>query len=296
LAKLGYVLDDLRTAPPNGLRDRAELWARVVVGKGGRESFAELLGVSMPLDKSIQPHCASRQHFTALTDVGLDTATDVLGKSPEELVALLSRSVEAAALAATAAFCVAAFELVEPAAVRTEHYGLLESPTTGARSVVAPQPVRPKSQVTSAWRGELMCSTRAASPQPAVSEEADAETKRRAREWARAKGYAVGERGRLRADLIELYLASPEGRSVHRSNFGNSSDDATEPGNREVREWARDKGYKVGDRGRVPTWMVDAFRRERRDDSPAGVAAEPVRQGSEATLGADEFFDFLWGV
>lgn len=297
MAKLDYVLDDLRTASPKDLPGRAESWARIIVGKRSPESFAVLLGVIMPLDKSIQPYCVSRQHFEALADVGLATATDVLSKSPDELVALLSSSVEAAVLATAAAFCVAVDEAMERTVSRTERYGPLYPSNTWLSTTAAPQDLYQQPQDTSVVRKGEIRGARVASHQSVISDgkEMDAETRRLIRKWARAKGYKVGGRGRLSADLVDAYLKSSEGNAECHSIIANSGDDGTELSSSVVREWARAKGYRVGDRGRVPTWMVDAFRREQR--GLVDTAAEPAPFGAERrTLEADAFFDFLRGV
>jgi len=57
------------------------------------------------------------------------------------------------------------------------------------------------------------------------------------RAWARRKGIAVAQRGRIPSHLIELYLVQPD----------------------VVRSWARRNGVPVGARGRIPVAVIERY-------------------------------------
>lgn len=57
------------------------------------------------------------------------------------------------------------------------------------------------------------------------------------RQWARARGFAVAERGRIPGALRELYLARPE----------------------IVRAWARGEGIQIGERGPLPAHVLESY-------------------------------------
>jgi len=86
------------------------------------------------------------------------------------------------------------------------------------------------------------------------------------RAWARDKGIAVAERGRLPFQLVEVFLARPDvvRRWAHRNGLtvgarGRIPVDVVErylcrP--EAVRAWARDRRRAIGDRGRIPAELT----------------------------------------
>ena len=89
------------------------------------------------------------------------------------------------------------------------------------------------------------------------------------RQWARARGIAVGERGRLPESLTELYLARPDvvrdwarRQGIPVNQRGRIPADVLErylarPA--AVRNWARRRGFEIGERGRLPAELVEQY-------------------------------------
>ena len=76
--------------------------------------------------------------------------------------------------------------------------------------------------------------------------------------------------------------ASPTGAST--ASTGSGSDAATREHNRAVRVWARENGFTVSERGRIPAEIADAYRR----GEPASAAAEPEPVAAVAEPVTDE--------
>jgi len=70
---------------------------------------------------------------------------------------------------------------------------------------------------------------------------------------------SAGNAAALR-DALAVYVASARrvsGRSGRRASRGRSAANAPSPS--DVREWAREQGYEVSDRGRVPAEVRNAY-------------------------------------
>jgi hypothetical protein len=254
LAQYGYVLDDLAQTPAASRPAKAETWARIIVGKSESSSLAELLGITLPVSRQLAPHCVSKAHASALEEVGLVTADDILQLPVPKLMGVLSKSVEATVLAVTAALGAAASEPFK-----------------------APKPLEREHS----------------HPEISVPDHPELE-RRLVREWARQKGYQISERGRLPTQLIHDYLESLSENAPDSKKSGNSplaaQEDAPDSLTRQaIREWARQKGYTIGRRGRLPAWLVDAYNREKAASAtPPEVTAEKTKP-----MDADDFLDFL---
>ncbi|MFD7661330.1 Lsr2 family protein, partial [Streptomyces sp. NPDC059788] len=74
------------------------------------------------------------------------------------------------------------------------------------------------------------------------------------REWAREQGYEVNERGRIPKKTMKAY---DEAHGIDRSMpevapSPKVAPETTVEEREEIREWAREQGYEVNERGRIP--------------------------------------------
>lgn len=95
---------------------------------------------------------------------------------------------------------------------------------------------------------------------------------------------------RLRDDLAPFLAAARAADSpgsqrarTRAATAGSGSDGATREHNRVVREWARENGFTVSERGRIPAEVAEAYRR----DEPAAADPPPATEPEPAgTAGA----------
>ena len=283
MAQYGYILDDLEQTPGLQRAGKAETWSRIIVGKSELSSLADLLGVELPVSKQLAPYCASKAHASALEAVGLVMVDDVLRLSVSELMGLLSRSVEAVVLVVTATLGAGApdpFRAPKP----IDRYRRLERRTPEKRE-------HGRSATGNGGACEARALSKAHTPDGPVTE------RQLIREWARSVGYEVGERGRLPAWLVTAYAESHNDDALDSKKSSNSDHAARESalgnrGRQEIREWARQKGYEIGGRGRIPAWVVDAYNREK-EAATAGSPEIAKEEPEERLMDVDEFLDFL---
>lgn len=67
------------------------------------------------------------------------------------------------------------------------------------------------------------------------------------REWAADKGYEVGQRGRLSAEVQLAYKAAHRSTAKAKTSNGLAA---------KVRKFAMDRGIEIGQRGRVPRPLI----------------------------------------
>jgi hypothetical protein len=75
------------------------------------------------------------------------------------------------------------------------------------------------------------------------------------RQWAKAHGLAVNDRGRIPGSVISEYEESHNLKSSPRKPRDNISPEYSE----EVRKWAKAHGHAVKDRGRIPRAIVAQY-------------------------------------
>lgn len=126
------------------------------------------------------------------------------------------------------------------------------------------------------------------------------------RAWARATGRAVSERGRIPAALLAAYDAAQNGSTsatadepaasaapaaAPRKRGGGRRPAAAKSSPRRanlgaVRSWARDNGYTVSERGRIPATLLAAYEAANNGASADSAPAAPRKRGGRRKAAA----------